>query len=208
MKRLQIVPSPVRFGSALLLMLVIAGCTPGGQFDPTALFDSDTFSQKKKLQGQRELVFPNGVPGVENGVPPELVKGYQPPPEQAVNDTATPNATAQAAAEPKPKQKTEQKPKPKVASAPAQPRDKAFDEKPPTRISVGLGPKPSAPAQPVTQQPTPSQSVWPAPQTAPAPQGSNQTVWPAPPPTGPTQQAAQPSQSVWPNPPAPGTSPQ
>ena len=28
-------------------------------------------------------MFPGGVPGVPQGVPPELVKGYQPPPEPA-----------------------------------------------------------------------------------------------------------------------------
>jgi hypothetical protein len=213
-------PALLRFGSALVVVLVIAGCTPGGQFDPTTLFDSDTFTSKTKVKGQRELVFPNGVPGIETGVPPELVKGYQPPPDQAANDEATPGSAAQAATEPKPTPKAEPKPKPKLASVPAKPKDKAFEEKPPTRINIGLAPKSGAPTQPAgqhpasaqnaaTQQATSSQSAWPPPpQTAPAQQGTDQSIWPAPPPTGRAQQAAQPDQSIWPNPPAPGTTSQ
>ena len=36
---------------------------------------------KKPLPGERRAVFPEGVPGVPQGVPREMVKGYQPPPE-------------------------------------------------------------------------------------------------------------------------------
>ena len=61
---------------ALSLGLVLAGCE---SFDPTAIFDSDMFSTKKKLPGERRPVFPEGTPGVPQGVPPELVKGYQAP---------------------------------------------------------------------------------------------------------------------------------
>jgi len=190
----------VRFGSplalALVLALVLAACTPGGQFDPTTLMNSSVFETKKKIQGQREPLFPNGVPGAETGVPPDLVKGYKPPPEQADADTSpdgapagAPNAggsapATQAVAPPKPKPK----PKPKLARAPAPPQDAAFDQKPPTRIDVGRSAKPAAPA---------------------AASGDNsQSVWPASPQTAPAQQTAQPAQSVWPNPPATGTSTQ
>jgi hypothetical protein len=161
----------VKAGTATALVLVLAACTPGGQFDPTSIFANDMFDNKKKLQGDREPVFPNGVPGTTAGVPPDLVKGYQPPPDQADADAnGAPPAAAAEPAKPKPK------PKPKVATAPA-PH--------PTRISVG----PSGGA------------------AAPTPQGAApaqpQDNWPAPPPTAPAQQAAQPSQSVWPNPAAP-----
>ncbi len=71
----------VRAGSALALMLVLGACTKSGQFDPTEIFNSDAFDSKKKLSGQREAVFPNGVPGTTTGVPVDLVKGYQPPPD-------------------------------------------------------------------------------------------------------------------------------
>lgn len=198
----------VRLGLAGGIVLVLAACTPGGQFDPTTIFANDVFDSKKPLQGQREPVFPNGVPGIENGVPPELVKGYQPPPDQSA-DTAAPAAPDGKKAAEAPAAATEAakpRPKPRVARAPSQPQaqDPAFNQKPPTRISVG--PKPTAPA-PAPQgtdssQSVSSQSAWPSPpSTAQQTSTSSQSVWPAPPPTGPAQQTTQPGQSIWPNPP-------
>ena len=104
-----------RAASALALALLIAGCTKGGQFDPTEIFSSDVFDSKKKLKGERAPVFPEGVPGASTGVPADLVKGYEPPPEQPDPDAAVPGPTPPAAAEaakPKPKPK----PKPKLAA--------------------------------------------------------------------------------------------
>ncbi len=174
--------SLVRVGAALAVVLALAGCTPGGQFDPTELLANETINPKKKLQGDREPLFPNGVPGAETGVPPDLVKGYQPPPEQAADNSGAAAKPAAAPAKPKPK------PKPKVARAPAT-HDAAFDQKPKSATS---------------QPPQPAQSAWPAPPPSGAAQ-SGQSVWPASPPPAPAQQTAQPGQSVWPAPPAPGT---
>ena len=150
----------VRVGSAFAFVLVLAACTPGGNFDPTEWVNLDT---KKKIPGDREPLFPNGVPGAETGVPPDLVKGYQPPPEApSVADAPPPAAVAAAvgAVEPaaKPKAKPKPKPKPKVASGPpaARQHDPAWDAKP----------APSA------------QTNWPAPNRQAAPQA--QTNWPAP----------------------------
>ena len=180
---------------ALVLMLAFAGCTKAGQFDPTEAFNSDVFDSKKKLKGDRVPVFPDGVPGATTGVPPDLVKGYQQPPDQPTDaDAAVPGPTPPAdpeAQKPKPKPK----PKPKLAAQkPAEP--------PPTRITIGAAPKSST----TQQQPVASQSsVWPAaPQAGSAQQAAqpSQSVWPAP----SSQQTAQPSQSNWPNPPAPSTS--
>ena len=42
---------------------------------------AEMFNTKKKLPGERRAVFPEGTPGVPQGVPQELVKGYQPPAE-------------------------------------------------------------------------------------------------------------------------------
>jgi hypothetical protein len=183
-----------RVGFALALLHEVTGCTPGGQFDPTEMFNTDMFDTKKKLQGQREPVFPNGVPGTTTGVPADLVKGYQPPPEADATTTPPAPPPAAEAAKPKPK------PKPKVAAAPAQNPNSVWNQKPaastPTRISVGAKAAPGAPQQ---QAPS-SQTAWPPP-TAPAQQGA---AWPAPPKTAPAQS----SQSVWPNPPATGTSTQ
>jgi outer membrane biosynthesis protein TonB len=169
-----------RAASALALALLIAGCTKGGQFDPTEIFTSDVFDSKKKLKGERAPVFPEGVPGASSGVPADLVKGYEPPPEQPDPDAAVPGPTPPAAAEatkPKPKPK----PKPKLAAQkpPASP-GAAAPAAGPTRITVG-------PAQ------------------KPAPQQPDASVWPAPPQTA-SSPSAQPSQSIWPDPPSSGSS--
>jgi outer membrane biosynthesis protein TonB len=91
--------------SALSLTLALAGCE---SFDPTDIFSADMFSTKKKLQGDRRAVFPEGTPGVSQGVPQELVKGYQAPTEPA------PVAVQpeEPKAKPKPKPKTVAKPAP------------------------------------------------------------------------------------------------
>jgi hypothetical protein len=168
-------PLLVRAGSAAALVLALAGCTPGGQFDPTTLFANDMFDTKAKLKGDRQPVFPNGVPGTNPGVPQDLVKGYQPPPDQAA-DTTAPDAAAAEAAKNKPK------PKPKVARAPAQP------PAPPRRINVGPGPGQAAPAAPQGAAPAPQQS-----QQSPFP--------PPPPPAAPAQQPNPTVESRWPDPP-------
>lgn len=176
-----------RIGIVLALASVIAACTKGGQFDPTTLLDNDMFDNKPPLKGQREPVFPNGVPGASTGIPADLYKGYQPPPEQAAatGDAATP-ITPPAAEAPQAEAKLEPKPKPKpkVARAPSPPR---------TEISVGLAKRPKPAAQQAAQ---PGQTAWPAPPSTAASQPA-QSVWPAPPSTA----AAQPAQSIWPNPP-------
>jgi hypothetical protein len=174
-------PLLVRAGSAAALVLALAGCTPGGQFDPTTIFANDTFDTKTKLKGDRQPVFPNGVPGTSSGVPQDLVKGYQPPPDQAADATA-PDAAAEDANKNKPKPK----PKPKVARAPVQP-----PAAPPRRINVGPGPGQAAPAAPQGAAPAPQQSAF-----------------PPPPPTAPAQQVDPTVQSRWPDPPKSGTSSQ
>lgn len=72
---------------------VLAGCSSsfGGDFDPTDLLD--WLDTKKKLPGERKPVFPDGVPGMEQGVPKELYKGAQ-------EQQGDPNAQALAAQPP------------------------------------------------------------------------------------------------------------
>ena len=187
-----------RVGSALAFVVVLAGCTQGGQFDPTEIFNNDAFDTKKKLKGDRAAVFPDGVPGTTTGVPADLVKGYQAPPEPADTATAAPApATAAAAPAPKPKPK----PKPKLAVAPAKKQqDSAWGQQPaprpaPAASRITVGPTPSSGGQ---QQGATFDSIWP---TLPPATPAQQTPAPA-------SQTAQPSQSVWPNPPAPGKSSQ
>ena len=186
-----------RAASVLALALLIAGCTKGGQFDPTEIFSSDVFDSKKKLKGERTPVFPEGVPGATTGVPQDLVKGYQAPPEQPDPDAAVPGPTppeAAEAAKPKPKPK----PKPKLAAQKPPASPAAAHAAGPTRITVGPAQKP-APQQP-------DASVWPAAPSTSSPQSqTSQSVWPASP-QATSSPPAQPSQSIWPNPPSAGSS--
>ena len=176
----------VRAASALAVALALAGCTPGGQFDPSELMNTELFA-KKKIQGEREPLFPNGVPGAETGVPPDLVKGYQAPQQAAVETTESVPKPAAPAAEAKAKPKP--KPRPKVARAPAA----APAATPAAQDPVWGGQKSAA-------QPQQHDPVWD--QKSASPQ---QSPWPAQQSTAPAQQTAQPAQSVWPNPPAPNT---
>jgi hypothetical protein len=119
--------------STLSLVLLLSGCS---SFDPSDIMDV-LQTQKKPLPGERKPLFPSGTPGVSQGLPPELVKGYQAPP------AAEPVQNAQAAPDrPKPKPK----PKPNVAAAPPanQPSAPAAAMPPPTRSSQS-SPWPDAP---------------------------------------------------------------
>jgi hypothetical protein len=149
----------LRVAGTLSLVLLLSNCS---NFDPTDIMDNVLTSQKKPLPGERKPLFPDGTPGVTQGLPPDLVKGYKPPPPVDASQTQE----AQAAPEkPKPKPK----PKPKVAATP-----------PAGSAGTATGTAPSSPA--------PSQSSpWPDPpptrQSA-APAGAGQTVWPDPPAPG------------------------
>ena len=191
--------SLVRAGSVIAVAALLAACTKGGQFDPTTILDNDMFNTKKPLQGQREPVFPNGVPGANSGIPPDLYKGYQPPPEQAAENGEGITGAAAPQGEPQklePEAKPKPKPKPKVARAPAKPH---------TTINVGMANKPKAAAQKQAQAPQPAQTAWPNPNQSARPA---QSPWPAPPQTAwpSPQQAAQPAQTAWPNPTGPAPS--
>ena len=137
--------------SVLSLAPVLSGCE---SFDPTDIFSSDMFGSKKKLPGERKAVFPEGTPGVSQGVPQELVKGYQP----------TEPEPPQAAAEPEEKPKPKPKPKPKVVAKPAPAEE-------PPRASLTV-----RPSQPPQQQPV--TGGWPG-----TSQSQGQAAWPDPPST-------------------------
>src|SRR6266702_7817541 len=85
---------------AVALCSVLAGCGGGGMgsFDPSDLLDF--LDTKKKLPGERKPVFPDGVPGLEQGVPKDLYKGAS---QQQVED---PNAQSAAAPPPLPPPET------------------------------------------------------------------------------------------------------
>jgi hypothetical protein len=113
-------------------------------FDP-----SEWFETKKKLTGDRKPVFPDGVPGVQSGVPAELVKGFREP-EGGMPDPAK-TAAAEAAGSDtqpkKPQQASKPKPKPKPATASATPRQTSQQQPPPPAQSAGgAWPSPQQPA--------------------------------------------------------------
>src|SRR5689334_14082260 len=103
---------------AIALSGVLAGCSSSlTNWEPSDLLDF--LDTKKKLPGERKPVFPEGVPGLEQGVPKEL---YRSNVEQRQQQEAAAAAAAasQAVEEPKP-QKSAKKGKGKQpAAAPAQ----------------------------------------------------------------------------------------
>ncbi len=163
--------------SALSLGLMAAGCGSMDQFDPTDLFNSDIFVTKKKLPGDRQPVFPEGTPGVPQGVPAELIKGNQAAAEPATTQ-AVPEKPEKKQAAAEPEAKAKPKPKPKVVARPAEPAST------PTSVTVRRSdgqqwPDPPGEQQQQQQQPQaqaqPQQGgAWPG-----AQRGG--TVWPDPP---------------------------
>jgi hypothetical protein len=143
---------------------VLSACSSSSldSLDPSEWFDT-----KKKLSGERKAVFPEGVPGVSSGVPPELVKGYREP-EGGVSDPA--KAAAEAAAEKpaKPKkpapQRTASKPKPNApdskTATPQRPAQAATAPWPAQQQSAQPASAPWPSQQPPPQAPPP-QAAWP-----------------------------------------------
>jgi hypothetical protein len=168
-------PSPPRqrgrvgWGRLVLAAIVVA---TGPVLSACDSLDSfEIFDSKKKLVGERKPVFPEGVPGVAPGVPPELVKGYHEP-EGGGLDPA--KAAAEAAAEPAAKAK---KPKPET-KAEAKPETRPA----PQRTASKPAPKPPAQSDPYGAAPTraaePAQQPAPQAATAPWPTAQPQAAWP------------------------------
>lgn len=177
--------------TAVLIALsgALAGCGGGGMssFDPSDMLDF--LDTKKKLPGERKPVFPEGVPGLEPGVPKQMYRGTS---QQQIDQQ---NAEAAAAAsvppsEPKSKASAKSKGKgkqPATAStepAPGAPAD--ADAAPEEEGSTAIAPPPpkakivrrrtTAPppdppaAQPAQAAPPAQQSASPFP--APIPSGT------------------------------------
>lgn len=156
------------------MSVTLAGCG-GGTFDPTDLMD--WFDTKKKIPGERKPVFPEGVPGVEQGVPRELYKGAQqqePPP---------PVAEAPPAPEPRAKRSA---PKSTARSAPRSVAP-AQDGPDADEGAAAAPPAPPPPARPKRQRitaPPPDPAPPPQQQQAAPPAQSSPTPFPAPLPSG------------------------
>jgi hypothetical protein len=159
--------------AALCAGLGLSGCANSNfDMDPATWFPDG----KKKLPGERRELFPEGVPGVTQGIPPEMVRGN--PANQAAQDPAVaPVQEQQQQAEPQAQEKP--KPRPKVA----RPRPAPAPEPEPD-----AQPAPRA-AQPAPRQAQPAQGAWPAPQAQqqqqqPQQQQAPSGAWPAPPASG------------------------
>ena len=145
--------------TAVLIALsgALAGCGSTAGFDPSDLLDF--LDTKKKLPGDRKAVFPEGVPGLEQGVPKDLYRGAR----QQDDPKAQAAAATPAPAE-EPKSKRGAKSKGKQAADP----DAAPDEEGST-AAAPPAPKPAkivrkrTTAPPADQSAAPAQSAFPAP---------------------------------------------
>jgi outer membrane biosynthesis protein TonB len=178
MRRMQRI---VLLATLMAVAPVIAGCA---DFDLDKL-DIFGLNEKKKLPGERKPLFPEGVPGVTQGIPPEFMKGNENQqigaavPIEPVNSAPAGEAAKQTAAV-APAQEPKAKPTPKPKAA-AKPKAKRVVKRTTT------APEPAAPAQPAAQpapaQPTQSPAAWPSTgQNSSATTNSN--PWPAAPPPG------------------------
>ena len=154
--------------TAVLIALsgALAGCGSMGNFDPSDLLDF--LDTKKKLPGERKPVFPEGVPGLEQGVPKDLYRGAR---------QDDPNAQAAAVAPPpeEPKSKKGTKSRGKQAAAPAAAVDPdAAPEEEGSTAAAPPAPKPAKIVRKRTTAPPPDQPA----------QSSQQSAFPAPMPSG------------------------
>ena len=174
---------PQRLIAAAVLIAfsgALAGCSSGlSGFDPSDMLDF--LDTKKKLPGDRKPVFPDGVPGLEQGVPRDLYKGAQQTDQQQNADAA---AGAMAPAAPPPPEE----PKSKQASR-----------------SKGKGKQPAMTAPPAAQESngeaTPEEDTMPAAPPAPPPKKIVRRRTTAPPPDqSSAPQSAQSAQAPFPAP--------
>lgn len=154
----------------VVLLTVLAtsasGLTACSNFDPDKL-DIFGLNEKKKLPGERKDLFPGGVPGVTQGIPPEYMRGNQPTPETAQSLAPEQNKEAAAAeqeSKPEPEQKPKRAAKPRTASSP------------PPQASAQPSPWPQQDQQPAQQS---TQAPWPAPA-----QTNTPSPWPSSPQPG------------------------
>jgi hypothetical protein len=174
--------TPRLIAAAVLIAFtgVLGGCS---SFDPSDMLDF--LDTKKKLPGDRKPVFPEGVPGLEQGVPKDLYKGAQQQPD--------PNAPAVAALPAEPPPEPARPAKGAKAAKSRQPATAAPAEAPAGEVDGEAQPEaaPATAAQPPkhkivrrrTTAPPPDQPVQQA-QPAQAPQQQSQSAFPAPLPSG------------------------
>ena len=157
------------------LSTVLAGCSDSlSNWDPTDMLDF--LDTKKKIPGDRKPVFPDGVPGLEQGVPKELYKGSAQERIDQQNAQAAAAASAPAGA-PTSKQAKSKSKQPAAADA-ASAEDGGANAAPPA-------PKPKKIARKRTTAPPPDQqTAQPAQSGQPAQPQQSAAPFPAPMPSG------------------------
>jgi hypothetical protein len=158
---------------AIALSSALAGCAGGmSSFDPSDLLDF--LDTKKKLPGERKPVFPQGVPGLEQGVPKDLYKGA------AQQQDAPAVAAVQPVEEPKPKNAAKSKGRSKqtASTAPA-PDGEAAPEEEGSTAAAPPAPKPKKIVRRRTTAPPPDAAAPQAAQPVAQPQQSA-SPFPAP----------------------------
>lgn len=173
MRRTRLISAVV----VVALSAALSGCGGGGMsgFEPSDLLDF--LDTKKKIPGDRKPVFPEGVPGLEQGVPKNLYRGSA---QEQIDQQNAAAAQPPPAAEPKGKRAA--KPRSGPAAVSAAPRRQPDADAPPEE-EVGTAAAPPAP-KPMKQSrrrvttPPPDQPA--APPQAPP----QQSAFPAPLPGG------------------------
>jgi hypothetical protein len=147
----------------------LAGCgSSANSFDPMDWLD--WIDTKKKVPGDRKPVFPEGVPGLEQGVPKTLYKGAQEQPD--------PVAQVEAAPPPETKKKSAKRTKQPAAAAAASPDPSAVPEEDATAAA------PAAPKKKIVRQRTTAPPPADAQSGAAQGQPTQQSAFPAPLPGG------------------------
>src|SRR5215207_9654 len=126
-------PPCLALASVIALTLGLAGCETSDLVEKVqeTVHDFNPFgTAKKRLPGDLKPVFPEGVPGVQQGVSPDLLVGAQPAADASPSPEAKPTIAAA-----KPKTSTRRKPKAAAAQREARPVDTVSEpvEQPPAR---------------------------------------------------------------------------
>ena len=153
------------------LVSVLGGCgSLAPNWDPTDIFDF--LDSKKRAPGERKPVFPEGVPGVTQGVPKEMVRG-------SAESRAAAEAQAAAAAPPPPPEPA-RPPGKRARTAAKQPAAQPAEvEIAPDDVNVEDTPPPPPP--PPRRQAQRQRAAQPPPQAAPTPPPQQQpNPFPAP----------------------------
>src|SRR3954463_14507987 len=119
LKKTEAVRRSQRLIAATVLVALsgaLAGCSSGlSNWDPSDLLDF--LDTRKRRPGERKPVFPDGVPGLEQGVPKELYKGSAQQQLDQQNADAAAAASAPAPEEQKSKHASKSKGKSKPPAA-------------------------------------------------------------------------------------------